>query len=61
MKIIPAQETALDSFIPLPWHVLSEFSRLVWVGCVVTFGPRRAGTTKQAHEPDREPVEMLHT
>jgi hypothetical protein len=60
MKIIPAQKTTPGSFVPLPWQAFSEFFRLVWVGCVATFGTRRAGTAKQEHEPDREPVEMFH-
>jgi hypothetical protein len=28
--------------IPLPWEVFYEFGHMIFVGCVVTFGPRRA-------------------
>ena len=31
--------TASPSRIPLPWRVVAEYWRLVWMSCVVTFGP----------------------
>jgi UDP:flavonoid glycosyltransferase YjiC (YdhE family) len=42
MKPIASENRTVDSpsFIPLPWHAFAEFARLVWVGCVVTFGPQ---------------------
>ena len=30
-----------DGFVPLPCRVCYEFFRMVFSGCVVTFGPRR--------------------
>jgi hypothetical protein len=29
------------AYIPSPWEVLYQFARVVWIGCAVTFGPRR--------------------
>jgi hypothetical protein len=33
---------------PAPWYVFYQFSRVICIGCVVTFGPRRADVAKEA-------------
>ena len=34
---------------PAPWYVFYQFSRVICLGCVVAFGPRRAHVAKVAH------------
>jgi hypothetical protein len=43
-------------YIPLPWDVFCEFARMIFVGCVVTFGPRRRRRRKLVQE-----LELLHS
>ena len=52
MKPVTADnETVVSpSYIPLPWEVFAGFCRMVWVGCVVTFGPRRQTRVCAAHQ-----------
>ena len=45
-----------SSYIPLPWDVFYEFARVIFAGCVVTFGPRRRGRRKLVQE-----LELLHS
>jgi hypothetical protein len=42
--------------IPLLWDVFYEFARMIFGGCVVTFGPRRRGRRKLVQE-----LELLHS
>ena len=42
-------EPTVWPYVPSPWDTLYNFGRLVWLGCVVTFGPRP--TYKSMHEP----------
>jgi hypothetical protein len=36
--------------MPLPWDAFYEFARMIFAGCVVTFGPRRGDLRKLALE-----------
>ena len=45
-----------SSYIPLPWDVFYEFARVIFAGCVVTFGPRRRGRRKLVQE-----LELFHS
>jgi hypothetical protein len=38
-------EPTVRPYVPSPWDALYNFARQVWLGCVVTFGPRAM------HEP----------
>ena len=38
-------EPTVRPYVPSPWDALYNFGRQVWLGCVVTFGPRAM------HEP----------
>jgi hypothetical protein len=41
------------SYIPLPWHVVAEFCRMIAAGCVVTFGPYPRRKTYEGQEEDQ--------
>jgi hypothetical protein len=41
---VEARTTDRKPYIPLPWQTFYEFARIIWEGCVVTFGPRRKRT-----------------
>ena len=53
MKIAVVNRTTPPySYVPLPWEVFSEFFRVIWVGCVVTFGPHQEPKTNQVQAPE---------
>ena len=56
MKTIAETTPSQKPYIPLPWEVLHEFARMIFAGCVVTFGPRRGHRRKLVEE-----LELLHS
>ncbi|HKE27230.1 MAG TPA: hypothetical protein VKB88_32970 [Bryobacteraceae bacterium] len=54
MKPITAENrtTGSPTYVPLPWDAFATFSRMVWVGFLVVFGPYSGRRTNEAQEPN---------
>jgi len=51
MNTITPERTARPKpYMPSPWDVFYEFARMIFLGCVVTFGPRRGHRKNRLQE-----------